>query len=85
MYRYVFKRFKDTIEFGFNVRKNFACTQTLSKTHNHQNNDIQQNKQNNSVLRFQEVNFLVPTTQRANYDDFKKKSDTIFLYFADRY
>ncbi|KAL7039075.1 hypothetical protein ACKWTF_009791 [Chironomus riparius] len=73
MYRYVFKRFKDTIEFGFNVRKNFACTQTLSKTHNHQNNDIQQPKQNNSVLHHQEVNFLVPSSQRANYDDFKKK------------
>jgi len=70
MYRYVFKRFRDTIEFGFNVRKNFACTQTINKAHNYQNNEIQQQ---NSVLRYQEVNFLVPSTQRVNYDDFKKK------------
>lgn len=70
MYRYVFKRFRDTIEFGFNVRKNFACTQTISKAHNNHNNEIQQQ---NSVLRYQEVNFLVPSTQRVNYDDFKKK------------
>ena len=70
MYRYVFKKFRDTIEFGFNIRKNFACTQTISKAHNNQNNDIQQQ---NSVLRYQEVNFLVPSTQRVNYDDFKKK------------
>lgn len=77
MYRYVFKRFKDTIEFGFNVRKNFACTQTLNKTYknNDQNNDIQKNRQqnNNSILRYQEVNFLASSTQRVNYDDFKRK------------
>lgn len=77
MYRYVFKRFKDTIEFGFNVRKNFACTQTLNKTHkNHdQNNEIQQNRRQNnkSILRYQEVNFLASSTQRVNYDDFKRK------------
>lgn len=66
MYRYVFKRCKDAVEYGINVRKSFACHKTIKV-----NNENQQNN-NNSVLKLQEVNFLIPQ-QRFNYEEFKKK------------
>lgn len=74
MYRYVFKRCKDAVEYGINVRKSFACHKTINnKAQVNENQQFHQNNNNNnSVLKYQEVNFLIPQ-QRFNYEEFKKK------------
>lgn len=68
MYRYVLKRLKDTIELGVNVRKSFACQQKINS-----NVPQNENKQSQSVLRFQEIQFLTHDQKRINYEDFRKK------------
>jgi hypothetical protein len=80
MYRYVFKRVKDSFDIGNNVRKTFNFKNTLNNNaiKNNNNNNNNNNKQANSVIRFQqqeELNLLQISRQntKKNHDDFKQK------------
>ncbi|KAG5681117.1 hypothetical protein PVAND_010577 [Polypedilum vanderplanki] len=72
MYRYVFKRVKETFEFGINARKSYACQQANSIKYKNQEKDQQQ--QSRQIIKFQEINFLTPAEfQQKRYEDFKRK------------
>lgn len=60
MYRYVLKRVRETIEFGVNVRKSYAC--------NLKQNVDQQKQSEKSVAKSQ----CLPV-KSLNYEEFKKR------------
>lgn len=62
MYRYVLKRVRETIDFGVNVRKSYACIK--------QNDTSQQQKQQDEKT-VASSQFLPAKT--LNYEDFKKR------------
>lgn len=65
MYRYVLKRVRDSIEFGVNIRKSFACQQNVNLKQN------EKSECNKSVVKAQEVQFL--PAECRNYEQFKKR------------
>lgn len=65
MYRYVFKRVRDTIGLGINVRKSFACQQSVK-----QQNDKPEIR--SSLVKSQEIQFF-PSQKYQRYDEFKSK------------
>lgn len=68
MYRYCLKRVRDTIEFGVNVRKSFACQTTLVKQQPQNDHPVERKS---AVIRAQEIQFI--PTQRRAHDEFKRK------------
>lgn len=69
MYRYVLKRVRETIEFGVNVRKSYACN---IKNDGNQQQQQQHKKCEKTVANSQ---FLPADSIKysSNYEDFKKR------------
>jgi hypothetical protein len=76
MYRYVFKRVKETFEIGINARKSYACQQanSLKNQNESQANQQQHHHQSRQIANLQEINFLSHNDhQQKRYEDFKRK------------
>lgn len=67
MWRHGWSRVKETIEFGFNVRKSFACSQGLNN-----NNGAQKQQQQSDTKVQTSFSSLIPPPKAP---DSKKKND----------
>jgi hypothetical protein len=75
MYRYVFRRVKETIEHGVNARKSFGWQKSTTESPTtSQDKQQQQQHINNNVKASSELNFLIrPNDFKKTNDNFKRK------------